>query len=502
MNNQTLVSPRPEARLDAVAAAELVDFYEVPHIEREKKQFVQFLKVDLAHTVMLAEQKILTAEQARAILQGITQIREEGLDSLEIDYLRGSMLFQVEQKLFYLIGEDIGGLMHIGRSRLDQGPTARRLYKREQLLKVLEAVILLRAEILDLAERHKGTLMPGYTCMQHAHPGVFGHYLASIVNKLGTDFERLTEAFVRLNQSPLGGSGLSGTSWPIDRERTARLLGFKGLVRNSRIVREAYYAAEIIGDLSLLMSTLNDFSTDLHIWSSYEFGFVELSDGFCGTSSIFPQKKNPTALEAVKFAAGEAVNWLGSVLATFRAEGTGDIMMREVPLIDRAFESAVGSLRLLTAALKSIEIDTHRMREYADTNWSTSTNLADLMVRERGYSFRVAHNIVARLVRLALARGVETKDVTGALVDEAALELGLTPPQLSDDTVRASLDIDTFATGRVSEGSIGPVQVQLLVAEERASLRSSVSWLATERQRLAGADRALQLRVNELLSAG
>lgn len=490
---------RPEARLDAVAAPELVDFYEGPHIEREKRQFPYFLKVDLAHTVMLAEQRILTADQARSILKGITQIQREGLEELEIDYLRGSMLFQIEQKLFSIIGEDVGGLMHIGRSRLDQGPTARRLYKREQMLKVFAAINALRGEILDLAERHKNTLMPGYTCLQHAHPGVLAHYLASIANKLGTDFDRLTESYKRLNQSPLGGSGLSGTSWPIERNRTAALLGFRGLVRNSRIVREAYYAAEAIGDLSMVMSTLNDFATDLHLWSSFEFGFVELGDAFCGTSSIFPQKKNPTALEAVKFAAGEAVNWMGSVLATFRAEGTGDIMMREVPQIDRAFETVTGSLRLLTAALKSISIDTRRMREFADANWSTSTNLADLMVREGGYSFRAAHNIVARLVRLALARDVPASEVTGALADEAARELRLPEPKLSDAAMRASLDVASFAEGRISEGGIGPAQTHGLIAEERVSLQRSIAWLAAEKKALAAADDQLTARVSEMI---
>ncbi|WP_420963781.1 argininosuccinate lyase [Brucella sp. IR073] len=490
---------RPEARLDARPAKELLDFYEEPHLEREKRQFPFYIKVDLAHTVMLAEQAIISASEAQAILNCLREVEALGPDRVPMDASHGSLLFQIERYLFSRIGERIGGRMHTGRSRLDQGPTARRLYKRAATFEVLKGIVRLRSDLLTLASRHHGTIMPGYTCLQHAHPSVLGQYLLSFCNKLADDFQRLVGSYRRLNMNPLGGAGLSGTSWPINRARTTELLGFDGLVKNSRLVREAYYAADLAGNLSLLMATLNDLATDLHIWSSYEFGFAETADELCGTSSIFPQKKNPAALEAVKFAAGDAVTWLSTALATFRAEGTGDVVMREVPLLDRAFAAASGSLSVMSAVIKTVKFDENRMRELAGANWSTATELADEIVRKRGTSFREAHNIVGRLVRIATLRHIAVSDLNGALLDEAARELCIEEPNLDDVSVRNAFDVEEFRRTRTSTGSINPVEIAELQAEENDSLTMDLGWIAATQQKQADADQKLETALKRYL---
>ncbi|EIM26399.1 argininosuccinate lyase (plasmid) [Microvirga lotononidis] len=492
---------RPEARLDSLPAKELLSFFEAPHLEREKRQFQYFIRVDLAHTVMLGEREILTGAQTRSILETLKEIETVGPEGIPMDPTHGSLLFQIERYLISRVGEHTGGRMHIGRSRLDQGPTARRLYKRSELLLVMDGIGKLRANLLDLAGKHHETIMPGYTCLQHAHPGVFGQYLLGFCNKLGDDFDRLAASYGRLNLNPLGGAGLSGTSWPIDRSRTTELLGFDGLVKNSRLAREAYYAAEVASSLSFLMSTLNDLATDLHLWSSYEFGFIETADELCGTSSIFPQKKNPTALEAVKFAAGEAVTWLSTALATFRAEGTGDVVMRELPLLDRAFVAASGSLALMSAVIQTLRVDEARMKRLAAANWSTATDLADEIVRRRDISFREAHNIVARLVRIATMTNLQPADLTGSLLDEAADELKLRPPRLDDETVFRAFDVDTFVRSRVSTGSVHPGQVSALQEDEANSLLAGNAWLDDRRKKLAEAEHELKRSVNRFIAA-
>lgn len=498
-SNHDLSELRPEARLDATPAKELLAFYEEPHLEREKRQFQFYIKVDLAHTVMLAEQGILSSSEAKAILNGLKEIETLGPDRIPMDASHGSLLFQIERHLFGQIGERVGGRMHTGRSRLDQGPTVRRLYKRTGLLQVLSGIGQLRSDLHELASKHHETIMPGYTCLQHAHPGVLGQYLLSFCNKLGEDFERLVGSYNRLNLNPLGGAGLSGTSWNIDRARTTELLGFDGIVKNSKLVREAYYAADLAGSLSLLMATLNDLATDLHIWSSYEFGFVETADTLCGTSSIFPQKKNPAALEAVKFAAGDAVTWLATALATFRAEGTGDVVMREVPLLDRAFEATTGSLSVMSAVISTVKVDEARMKQLAAANWSTATDLADEIVKRRGTSFREAHNIVARLVRIASQRKLSVADLTGALLDEAAQELRLDQPHLDDNTVRNSFDVEEFRRSRVSLGSISPSEIAELAKEEEHAQEANLAWMETTRQKLATANANLDRAVAALI---
>lgn len=481
-----------EARLAAAPSALMVALYEAPHLEREVRQFDEYLQVDIAHTIMLARQGVLEPRHASLILATLQEIAAMGADSFPLDPAQGSFLLQVEAYLFQRIGESVGGRMHTGRSRLDQGPTVRRLYKRRQLLKVLDSLIGLQEVILGVAARHIGTVMPGYTCMQHAHPTTFGHYLLSFSTKLSDDFDRLRSAYARLNLNPLGAAGLSGTSWPINRALTTELLGFDGLVMNAKLAREAYYAAEIAAALSFVMATLNDLATDLHLWSTHEFGFVETADEFCGTSSIFPQKKNPAGLEAVKFAAGGATTWLASALATFRAEGTGDVVMREVPLLGEAFSSTDGSLKLMGGILASLTVHEKNMARAADAHWSTATNLADHMVRGSGLSFREAHSVVARLVRTCMEQGVCVQDVTSELVADAARALGIPPPGLSTDQIRSYLDARAFVQSRVSEGGTAPGQIASLIALAELTVQEQSQWLAARHLQVSNAAAARQ----------
>jgi argininosuccinate lyase len=479
-----------QARLEAGPAELLLQMYEGPHLEREKRQFEEYVQVDLAHTVMLAEQGILKREDAAVLLRSLRELAHLGVERFPVDARKGSLLLQIESWLFERIGERVGGRLHTGRSRLDQGPTARRLYKRKHVLKVFEAMLELQHEVIALAQRHAATLMPGYTCLQHAHPGVFGHYLLAFGSKLADDFDRLRSAYGRLNRNPLGAAGLAGTSWPIDRVRTSELLGFDAPLPNARVAREAYYAAEVASALSFTMSTLNDLTTDLHLWSTVEFGFVETADAYCGTSSIFPQKKNPAALEAVKFAAGGATTWLSTALATFRAEGTGDVVMHEVPLLDDAFVATIGSLRLVADILRTIEIKQERMARAASGTWSTATNLADDLVRTSNLSFREAHSLVARLVRNCMRDSTATCEVASTHLAAAAKELDLPTPLLDDAAIRSALDARGFANTRSSYGGTSPEQIDTLMNEARATNEGQRAWLDA---RTAEVDRAWRL---------
>ena len=479
-----------EARLQSPPSRLIVEFYEKPHLEREIRQFDEYLQVDIAHTIMLAEQGILGPTHARVILEALEEIAALGASHFPMDPAKGSFLLQVEAFLFDRVGESIGGRMHTGRSRLDQGPTVRRLYKRRHLVEVMNDLVALQESILDLAARHDDTVMPGYTCLQHAHPTTFGHYLLSFCSKLADDFDRLRETYARVNLSPLGAAGLAGTAWPINRERTRELLGFDGLVVNSKLAREAYYAAEMAGALSFVMATLNDLATDLHVWSSHEFGFVQTADEFCGTSSIFPQKKNPAGLEAVKFAAGGSTTWLATALATFRAEGTGDVVMREVPILDSAFTATQGSLTLMAAIVATLTVNKARMEHVANENWSTATNLADQIVRESDLSFREAHSLVARLVRECVDQGIPVGGVNAELLRHAAVALDLPTPGLSTDAVRGCLEARAFVQTRTSAGGTAASQIDELTQSALATVAAQRTWLKACEDKLAAATAA------------
>jgi argininosuccinate lyase len=489
-----------EARLSSPPSERLLRYYQLPGLQRERRHFPQFLAVDLAHTVMLVEQGILPKPQGAAILRELLELRTIDADEFPVDPRKGSLLLQVEAHLSARLGEDVAGRMHTGRSRIDQGATVRRLFKRGRMLDVMDRLCGFQAAILAQAGRHRRTVMPGYTHMQHAQPWVLGHYLLSFFAKFGEDFQRLTEAYARVNLNPLGTVGLSGTSWPLDRRRTTALLGFSGLVENSKLGREAYYAAEAIAALSFVMCDLNDLATDLHLWSTYEFGMLETDDGYCGTSSIFPQKKNPSALETVKKAAGGAVNWLGTALATYRAEGTGDQAVRELPMIDGALDTTEGMTDLMTGIVDTLVVHEARMRELASSNWSTASNLADVIVREIGLSYRQTHHVVGRLVRICLAAEVPPAQATGALLDQAGLETLGQRIGLSDAQIRAALDADEFVRTRVTTGSVAPQEVDRMLGEARRQLEEAEGWIRRERARIAAAARDLEAAVQAVVA--
>lgn len=495
--NETLLT---EARLSAPPAARLIKYHDQPSLAREKKQFQEFVAVDLAHTVMLVEEGIISAATGRAILQQLLAIQGMKPDDFPTDVRKGSFLLQIESYLFAAIGEDVGGQMHTGRSRIDQGATVRRLYKRNRMLDVLDQLNDLQDAIAQQARCHVRTIMPGYTHMQHAQPWIFGHYLLSFSSRLHDCFERLAQAYCRVNRNPLGAVGLAGTSWPLNRMRTTELLGFDGVVENSKLGREAYYAAEVIGALSFVMADLNDLATDLHLWSSIEFGFVESDDSYCGTSSIFPQKKNPVGLETIKKAAGPAVTWLATALATFRAEGTGDQAVRELPLIDEAFTTTEGMLDLFTGVIETLIVHDDRMAASLCGSWCTASNLADVIVRERGLSFRQVHHIVARVVRNCIAQDIAPGKLTSTLLDEAALETAGMELKLGDEVVRDALDPRRFVETRVTDGSVAPLQVARLLAHAQTERADARRWVEDARAKLIHAQRKLDRAAAQLVA--
>jgi argininosuccinate lyase len=489
-----------DARLSAPAAPRLVKYHDVPALEREKKQFQEFVAVDLAHTLMLVEEGIIAPVTGRAILQQLLVIRRMQPADFPTDIRKGSFLLQMESYLFAAIGEDIGGQMHTGRSRIDQGATVRRLYKRNRMLDVMDRLNQFQEAIAQQARRHARTIMPGYTHMQHAQPWVFGHYLLSFSSRLHDSFERLAQAYGRVNRNPLGAVGLAGTSWPLNRMRTTELLGFDGLIENSKLGREAYYAAEAIGALAFVMADLNDLATDLHLWSSTEFGLVECDDSYCGTSSIFPQKKNPAGLETIKKAAGSSVTWLATALATFRAEGTGDQAMRDLPMIDEALASTEGMLDLFTGVIETLIVHEDRMADSLRGSWCTASNLADVIVRERGLSFRQVHHIVARVVRNGLAQGIAPSQLTSVMLDVAAQETAGLTLELGDAQVRDALDPRRFVETRVTEGGVGPVQVDRLLDHAQAERAIDKLWVSAARDRVARARQQLDREVEQLVA--
>jgi argininosuccinate lyase len=419
----------------------------------------------LAHARMLTAAGVLGAEDIAAIERGLGQIRDEiarGEFAWSVDL--EDVHLNIEKRLTALVG-DAGKRLHTGRSRNDQVATDLRLWLRARIDSVRSHIAAMRGALLDLAERHADTIMPGFTHLQVAQPVTFGHHLLAYDAMLARDAERLADCRKRVNRLPLGAAALAGTSYPIDRERVARELGFDGLCENSLdAVSDRDFAVEFCACASLAMLHLSRFAEELVLWSSPRFGFVALADRFCTGSSIMPQKKNPDVPELVRGKAGRVVGSLVALAMLVKAQPLAynkDNQEDKEPLFDAA-DTLTDSLAVMTELVAGgIEPDVERMREAAREGFSTATDLADYLVK-KGVPFRDAHEAVARAVRDAESKGVELADLPLA-------ELRTFSPNIEAD-VFGVLTLEGSVASRDHPGGTAPSRVRAAIAAARESL--------------------------------
>lgn len=481
------------ARLGARSPV-LIEFDERAQLPRLRRLFDAYTLVDLAHAVMLVEQGIVEASDGARLVAGLMKIRAEGRASFPWLADSGSYLVQAEEYLLGECGRHVAGLLQTGRSRNDQDAAAERLNQRDSLLTLADAALTLISGLLDKAEAHSDTLMPGYTHMQHAQPWTFGHYLMRQVSIFERDVTRLMAAYAHTNLSSLGGAANAGTSWPIDRDRTSTLLGHDGIVVNSsdagEFVRD--YIEENTACLAIHAANLGRLATDLYVWSTWEFGLVEVHDSLAATSSIMPQKKNPHALERTKAVGGQAIGWLGTIMGSQRPALSTDLDFAfGDDLIGGYYTSTYGSARLMTEVIATLSVNEKRMAETAGAYWSTTSHLADELVRRHGLSFRAAHHIIAGFVRQAIEAGMTPSTVTAAALNAAGREIEGVELGLSDGDLRTLLDARTFLESRTSEGSVSPAQVRRHAAAARGRLAERRAALAERRRQADGAIEAL-----------
>ncbi len=376
---------------------------------------------DKAHVIMLIEQGLVTKADGVTMLQAFREMDAEGYESVRRRV--GGAGHSGEAYLILKLGMEIGGRLHLGRSSGDLLAVTIRIEERDRILDILEGIRLLNATLLGLAERHKTTVMPTYTHFQQAQASTLSHYLLAWVHAFSRDAARLQEAYRRTNASPAGAAIGTGSPFPINRERVAGLLGFDSVLQNTWDAIFGYdHHLELFSHLAILDSNLARFCSDLYVWSSLEFGMVELNDRFCGTSSINACKKNPQALEQIQGLSALAVGALSTAFAIDRMPSEAWEIEWRVwsqqlwPLLRKTLQA----LTLMSRVLESMEFKTERMAELASVGWITSSDLASALVKERGLPWRIAHQIVARLVRTCIERGISSRGITSELLDDMA----------------------------------------------------------------------------------
>ncbi len=421
----------------------------------------------LAHARMLAACGVLSAQDLADIERGMEQIRAEIVSgqftwSLELEDVH----FNIEKRLTALIG-DAGKRLHTGRSRNDQVATDVRLYTRAACDQMQAGLKSLQLALLDLAEAHAETILPGFTHLQVAMPVTFGHHCMAYVEMLARDQERFADCRRRVNRSPLGAAALAGTTFPIDRELTARLLGFEAVCRNSLdAVSDRDFVIEFLNAATLTMMHLSRLSEELILWMSPRFGFIDLADRFCTGSSIMPQKKNPDVAELVR---GKMARVQGHwVTLTTLMKGqpltyNKDNQEDKEPLFD-AVDTLTQTLIIYADMVRGIRVRPERMRAAAREGFATATDLADYLVR-KGVPFRDAHECVARAVKAAEHKGVDLAELSLA-------ELQAFSAVIEED-VYASLTLEGSVAARKHVGGTAPERVRAEIALARQRLAAT-----------------------------
>ncbi len=383
-------------------------------ISFDKKFYKQDMQGSMAHARMLAKQGILTEEELERILEGIQGILADVENGkLEISDRYEDIHSFVEANLIERIG-DPGKKLHTGRSRNDQVALDMKLYVREEVQAADALVRELLEVLLRLMEEHTGTVMPGFTHLQKAQPITLAHHLGAYFEMFRRDRERLSDLYDRMNDCPLGAGALAGTTYPLDREYTAELLGFRGPTRNSMdSVSDRDYLIELLSALSTIMMHLSRFSEEIIIWNTNEYQFVEMDDAYSTGSSIMPQKKNPDIAELVRGKTGRVYGALVSLLTTMKGLplAYNKDMQEDKELTFDAIDTVKGCLALFRGMLDTMKFNGQKMADSARNGFTNATDAADYLVNH-GVPFRDVHGIIGRLVLFCIERGKAIEELS------------------------------------------------------------------------------------------
>lgn len=429
-------------------------------IQFDKRLYHQDIRGSIAHARMLGKQGIIPMEDVERIVHGLQQILQQ-IEAGEFDFSIGleDIHMNIESRLSAKIGE-AGKRLHTGRSRNDQVALDIRLYLRDEIVEVATYLDLLIDALLDQAEANLDVIMPGFTHLQTAQPILFSHHMMAYVEMFKRDKGRMEDCLKRVNCLPLGSGALAGTTFPIDREYVAEQLDFPAITRNSLdAVSDRDFALEFLAGSSILMMHLSRFSEELILWSTSEFRFVELSDGFCTGSSIMPQKKNPDVPELVRGKTGRVYGNLMALLTVMKSLPLAynkDMQEDKEPLFD-TIDTVKGSLKIFADMIREMRVNAASMRSAAGYGFSTATDVADYLVR-KGLPFRDAHEAVGKAVAYCVENDMDITELSLAewqlfsakidndIFEAISVEASVNARNIPGGTARARVESEILAT--------------------------------------------------------
>jgi argininosuccinate lyase len=463
----------------------------------DKKLLEAVIKINKAQVAMLIEQKILDQKNGAKLLQALAEIDPK----MKLEPSLEDVHLAVEEIVNKKVGMETGGNLHIAKSRNDQVATAIRMELRTSLLELVNFIIKMQDALIGLAEKHTETIVPSYTHLHPAQPITFAHYLLSHVDMLERDLKRLEETYPRVNMCPMGAGAIATTSFPINRDRTSDLLGFDKILENSiDAVGSRDFILETLANLTLVAVHLSRMAEDLIIWSSPDFGIIELPESFAFTSSIMPQKKNPDVLEVVRARMSSVLGNFLTSATTMKALPSGyNLDVQEItPKLWESIETVSSSLNMLSELAKNLKVSEDVFSKPI-LKFSTTTELANILVRKYDVPFRTSHKIVGALVKTLLDKKLSLSNATPELLQKVAKDSAGLNLQVKAKDIQESIDPAKFVESHKAKGGPSPAEVKRMLKNRKKYAAQSKTNLEEKKGKLDAADGQLESVVSGYL---
>jgi len=470
------------------ARKDVVEF--TASIKSDKKLLEAVIKINEAHVAMLMEQEIINQQHGAKLLQALTELDPE----MKLDPSVEDVHLAVEEEVNKKVGLETGGNLHIAKSRNDQVATAIRMALRTNLLELMNLVVKLQDSLTELAEKHTETLVPAYTHLHPAQPVTFAHILVSYVDALERSLKRLEETYPRVNLCPMGAGAIATTSFPINRDRTAELLGFSKVLENSiDAVGSRDFILETLANLTLLAIDVSRIVEDLILWSSPDFGIVDLPESFAFTSSIMPQKKNPDVLEVIRARMSQVLGNFVASATTMKALPSGyNLDLQEItPKLWESIETVAASVDMLSKLAKNLNVNKNVFSKPI-LKFATTTELANLLVKKYNVPFRTSHKIVGALVKTLLDKKLALSDLTPELLNKTAEDSAGIALAVKLADIKDSIDPQKFVESHKTMGGPAPAEVKRMLKNRKQLTSQSKMSLKEQKSRLEEADSQLK----------
>jgi argininosuccinate lyase len=473
------------------ARKDVVEF--TASIKSDQKLLEAVIKLNQAHVIMLIEQKIINSQIGAKLLHALSEIDPE----MKLETSLEDVHLAVEEEVNKEVGSETAGYLHIAKSRNDQVASAIRMVLRTDILKVINVILTLQDSLIELAEKHTETLVPSYTHLHPAQPVTLAHILVAYVDVLQRSLKRLEETLPRVNLCPMGSGAIATSSFPINRCRTADLLGFSNILENSiDAVSSRDFLLETLANLTLLAIDVSRMVEDLILWSSPNFEIIDLPESFAFTSSIMPQKKNPDVLEVIRARMSQILGNFVTSATTLKALPSGyNLDLQELtPKLWESIETVSTSLCMLSELAKNLEVNRNIFSKQI-LNYSTTTELANLLVRKYNIPFRKSHRIVGAVVKTLLDKKLAINDLTPELLNKTAEESeGITLTVKLVD-IKDSIDPKKFVESHKAMGGPAPAEVKRMLKIRLQLISQSKTNFKEQACRLERADKQLKSAV-------